>query len=233
MTRATLFGSIAVFGFLAVTASASAEDNTLTDQEKADGWVLLFDGKTHDGWMTSNRSPSKTPVEEGAINPHRCGAYMMVHEKEWGNFTLSLDFKVSKGCNSGVFVRTSPLESKRGRDVGYNGIEIAIDDSVKNGAHATGAIYDLSPVRADATRKTGEWNHMEITCDRSKITVVLNGVDVNFIDLNDFTEPNKRPDGTPHKFDEAFKNHPRSGYIGLQDHGAPVWFKNIKIKALK
>ena len=74
---------------------------------------------------------------------------------------------------------------------------------------------------------------MEITCDRSKITVVLNGVDVNFIDLNDFTEPNKRPDGTPHKFDEAFKNHPRSGYIGLQDHGAPVWFKNIKIKALK
>lgn len=233
MKRTATMSSFGLVGVLMIAAAAFAEDNVLSPQEKADGWVLLFDGKTHAGWMTSNKSPSKTPVEDGSINPHKCGAYMMVHEKQWGNFILSLDFKVSKGCNSGIFIRTNPLEPKPGRDVGYNGIEVAIDDAVKNGSHATGAIYDLSPVRADATKKTGEWNHIEITCDRSKILVVLNGVAVNNIDLNDFTEPNKRPDGTPHKFDVAFKDHPRSGYIGLQDHGAPVWFKNIKLKPLK
>jgi len=211
----------------------AAEDNVLSKQERAEGWVLLFDGKTLNGWMTSDRGTSRTPVEQESINPHKCGAYMMVHEKEWDNFVLSLDFKVSKGCNSGVFVRTSPLDPRPGKDVGYNGIEIAIDDSIKAGYHATGAIYDLSPARADAMRPAGEWNHFDITCDRSRITVVLNGVNVNNIDLNQFTEPNKRPDGTSHKFDVAFRDHPRRGYIGLQDHGAPVWFKNIKIKPLK
>src|SRR5262249_47405682 len=84
----------------------SAADNELTAKEKADGWLLLFDGKSLDGWMTSGGKPSKTPVEDGCINPHRCGGYMMVHKKQWDNFVLSLDYKISKGCNSGVFIRT-------------------------------------------------------------------------------------------------------------------------------
>jgi len=53
---------------------AFAADNQSTDKEKEDGWVLLFDGKTLDSWMTSAGAPSKTPVEDGAINPHKCGA---------------------------------------------------------------------------------------------------------------------------------------------------------------
>jgi hypothetical protein len=53
------------------------------------------------------------------------------------------------------------------------------------------------------------------------------------MDVDQWTKPNLRPDGTQHKFDIAYKDHPRSGYIGLQDHGAPCWFKNIKIKPLK
>jgi len=57
-----------------------AADNELSAQEKADGWRLLFDGKTLDGWMTSAGQPGKTPVEDGAINPHKCGRYMMVHK---------------------------------------------------------------------------------------------------------------------------------------------------------
>ena len=59
------------------------------------------------------------------------------------------------------------------------------------------------------------------------------GAEVNSIDLDQFTEPNKRPDGTPHKFDVTYKNHPRKGYIGLQDHGSPCWFKNIKLRPLE
>ena len=100
--------------------------------------------------MTSSGKPSKTPVEDGCINPHRCGGYMMVHEKKWENFVLSLDFKISKGCNSGIFIRTFPLKPRPGKDVGFNGIEVAIDDTHGAGYHDTGR--DLRPGEADEER---------------------------------------------------------------------------------
>ncbi len=207
-------------------------DNALSDRERADGWVLLFDGKTLDGWMTSSRGPSRTPVEDGCINPHGCGGYMMIHEREWSDFALSLDFKLSEGCNSGVFVRTFPLEPRPGKDVGYNGIEVALDDTQTAGPHDTGALYDLVPPSRNAMKPAGQWNHLEVTCDGPRITVAVNGEVVTRMNLDEWTKPNVRPDGTPHKFDVAYKDHPRHGYIGLQDHGAPCWFKNIKIRPI-
>jgi hypothetical protein len=69
-------------------------------------------------------------------------------------------------------------------------------------------------------------------CDKNLISVTLNGEEVTQADLSLFDQPNKRPDGTQHKFDIAFKGHPRKGYIGLQDHGSPCWFKNIKLRPL-
>jgi hypothetical protein len=220
-----------VLAFLAVRSPAA--DNTLTEKEKEEGWILLFDGKTQKGWMTSDEKPSKREVEENSINPHKCGHYMMVHEKQRENFTLACDFKISKTCNSGIFVRTSPLKARPGLDSGYNGIEIQILDSKTAGFHDTGAIYDLVKPTKNAMKPVGEWNHMVITCDKNMITVALNGEEVNKMNLDEWTEKNKRPDGTPHKFDIAYKDHPRKGYIGLQDHGADCWFKNIKLKPLK
>ncbi len=214
-------------------AAPAAADNALTEKEKADGWLLLFDGKTLDGWMTSGGKPSRVPVEDGCINPHRCGGYMMVHKERWENFVLALDFKISRGCNSGVFIRTSSLTPRPGKDVGFNGIEVAIDDTAGAGYHDTGALYDLvKPARA-MRKPTGEWNHLVVTCDRNLIEVELNGERVTRMDLDQWTRPNLRPDGSRHKFDVAYKDHPRKGYIGLQDHGSPCWFKNIKIKPLK
>lgn len=212
---------------------ARAEDNTLTAAEKASGWRLLFDGRTLAGWRTSSNQPSKTPVEDGSLNPHRSGGYMLVHEETWENFQLSLDFKLSKGCNSGVFVRTYSLTPRPGKDVGFNGIEVALDDTTGAGYHDTGAIYDLVKPTRNAMRPIGEWNHVEITCDKSVIDVVLNGERVTHMDADEFTQPNRRPDGSEHKFDIVYKDHPRRGYIGLQDHGAPCWFKNIKIRKLE
>jgi Domain of Unknown Function (DUF1080) len=212
--------------------AAFAGDNEVTPQEKADGWLLLFDGKTLNGWQTSSQKPSKVPVEDGSINPHGSGGYMMIHEKQWANFILSLDFKISRGCNSGVFVRTFPLTPRPGKDVGFNGIEVQVLDSLTAGYYDTGAFYDLvKPVR-NAMKPVGEWNHMVITCDRNILAVELNGEKVNRMDLDEWKEPNKRPDGSPHKFDIAYKDHPRKGYIGLQDHGAACWYKNIKLKPL-
>src|SRR5580658_2198279 len=87
---------------------AFSADNELTPEDKAAGWILLFDGKTLDGWMRSDGQPSARGVDQGAINPHRCGAYMLVYDKEFSDFVLELDFKVTFRCNSGIFVRTYP-----------------------------------------------------------------------------------------------------------------------------
>jgi hypothetical protein len=173
------------------------------------------------------------PVENGCINPHGSGGYMMIHEKTWSDYILALDFKISKGCNSGVFIRTYPLIPRPGKDVGFNGLEVAIDDTKAAGYHDTGAIYDLVKPSKNAMKPQGEWNHMVITCDGPKLSIELNGELVTQMNLDQWTSPNRRPDGSEHKFDVAYKDHPRFGYIGLQDHGSPCWYKNIKIKTLK
>ncbi len=120
MNRQWLLWSLLATVLLSVTsmvarAQLRSAENTLSSQEKQAGWILLFNGKNLDGWQTSSRTPSKVPVEDGAINPHGCGGYMMIHEKTWADFVMMLDFKISKGCNSGVFIRTYPLTRARAR----------------------------------------------------------------------------------------------------------------------
>jgi hypothetical protein len=158
---------------------------------------------------------------------------MMIYENPLDDFKLALDFKISPKCNSGIFIRTFPLQPRPGKDVGFNGIEVAIDDTKTAGFHDTGAIYDLVKPSRNAMKPVGEWNHIEITCDKNLIAVNLNGEQVSKMDLDEWTQPNRRPDGSEHKFDIAYKDHPRHGFIGLQDHGADCWFKNIKLKPLR
>lgn len=208
-------------------------DNKLTDAEKQAGWKLLFDGKTLDGWTTDKLEASQTPVEDGCLNPHGCGGYMMVPKGKYGDFLLSLDFKISKGCNSGIFLRTFSLEPKPGWDVGFNGLEVQVLDSQGKDYHDTGAIYDLVKPARNTMQPAGEWNHALIRCEKNLVTVEINGDLVTRMDLDEFTEPSKRPDGSVHKFTGiAYKDFPREGYIGLQDHGSPCWYKNIKLLPL-
>ncbi len=222
-----------LLGILLVNSTASAADNVLSEQEQKDGWVLLFDGKSTAGWMSPKGKPlPASHVQEGSLNPHSCD-YMLTHEKVWDNFKLALDFKISEKCNSGIFIRTFPLEPRPGKDVGFNGLEVAVDDTKNADYHDTGAIYDLSKPTKNAMRPPGEWNHIEITCNKNVIEIVLNGEPVNRLDLDQWTEKFKRPDGSDHKFDVAYKDHPRKGHIGLQDHGSNCWYKNIKLLPLK
>ena len=93
-------------------------------------------------------------------------------------------------------------------------------------------MYDALAPSAEASRPAGEWNHIEITADGSRVRVVLNGERVLDADLSRWTEARKNPDGTENKFARPLKDFPRTGSIGLQDHNSPVWFKNIKVKRL-
>src|SRR5258708_3360096 len=92
--------SLVACGLALLAGRACAADNELTESEKKAGWELLFDGKSLEGWMTSSEKPSQRPVEDSALNPHKCGGYMLIHDKVHDNFKLALDFKISEKCNS-------------------------------------------------------------------------------------------------------------------------------------
>jgi 3-keto-disaccharide hydrolase len=207
-------------------------DNELTDQDKKDGWVLLWNGKDSEGWVDGAGAALKAEMlKEGAINPHGSGGHMVYTKEKHGNFVFACDFKVSKGCNSGVFFRTGSM-----KDPVQTGFEIQVFDSAgkeKVGKHDSGALYDIVAPSKNAMKPAGEWNHLEITANGSKVSIALNAEKVVECDLDQGTEPEKNPDGTKNKFKTALKDFAREGHFGLQDHGADVWFKNLKVKPLK
>ena len=166
---------------LCAVAGRAAAENDLSAEERAAGWRLLFDGKTTTGWMSPKGKPlPESHVQAGALNPHPCD-YMLVWGEALGDFELVLEFKLSPKCNSGIFVRTSPLEPRPGKDVGFNGIEIALDDTTTAGYHDTGAIYDLVAPRENRMKPAGEWNAARIVSRGSRLEVSINGAAVTAI----------------------------------------------------
>ena len=216
----------------AFTAPAFAGDNELSPEEQAEGWILLFNGKDLDNWMTNREKPSRTEVENGMFNTRKCGGYLLMPKDLYSDYVLKFDYKPAPGANSGVFLRQFPLDPPDGLMIYECGIEVQILDDLETPMHDTGSVYDLVPASLDARDPDSEWEHMEITADGPNITVVVNGQQTATINLDEFTEKRMRPDGTEHKFNVAFAEHPRKGYIGFQDHGDDVWFKNVKLKPL-
>jgi hypothetical protein len=203
----------------------AAGDNELSEQEKKDGWTLLFDGKTSEGWTALKAAN----IEDGCINPFKSGNYVTFAKDKYADFVLACDFKLTKECNSGIFIRTGDP-----KDPVQTGIEIQVYDSKaeKPSKHDCGAIYDLVAPSKNTLKPLGEWNHIEVTCEKSKISVVLNGEAVASIDVDKWTEAGKNPDGTENKYKKALKDFPREGLLGFQDHGKPCWYKNVKLKKL-
>lgn len=149
-------------------------------------------------------------------------------KERYGDFVLDLEFKVDKDSNSGVFIRTGDIEKWL-----HTAIEVQIHDSTDGTERGScGAIYDcLAPGKA-VTKEPGRWNQMTIIAKANKINVVMNGEQIIDMDLDLWTEPHKNPDGTKNKFKTAYKDMPRVGHIGFQDHGDPVWYRNIRIQPL-
>lgn len=151
-------------------------------------------------------------------------------KKRFGDFILDLEFKCEEKTNSGVFVRCDDIKQWL-----HTGIEIQImqNKSAKSGRNDTGAVYDcLAPTKVPI-KKAGEWNRYTIICNDNWIHVILNGERITDMNLDLWTAAHKNPDGSKNKFNNAYKEMKREGHIGLQYHGHPVWFRNLRIKSLK
>lgn len=200
-------------------------------QPDKDGFLTLFNGRDLSGWQPA----VNWAVEDGVIalknrtdRQEHNDNYLWT-ERQYGDFVLDLEFKVAQGTNSGVFLHTS-----NPKDPVQSGIEIQVASSAPGrplGKGSIGGIYDLVAPTANPL-KPDDWNRYAITCQGSKISVVLNGKPVSEANLDQWTEARKSPDGTANKFDKPLREFARTGYLGLQDHGTPVWYRNIRIKPL-
>ncbi|MBX7167780.1 MAG: DUF1080 domain-containing protein [Pirellulales bacterium] len=222
--RFSLIGTLAL---ALCVPSLHAADNELTAAEQAAGWQLLFNGRDHTGWSCNTGKPIATPIEDGCLLPFQSGGYIIAYEKPFGDFILKCDVKMSDGeCNSGIFFRVGNLKNPI-----YTGLEVQVYASRDLGYHDFGSIYDLAKPW-HMNWKDGDWNTVEVTCKGPLVVASVNGDVVSMIDCDDFAEPGKRPDGSKHKFMKAIKDFPRSGYLGFQDHGHKVWYKNVKLLEL-
>jgi len=187
----------------------------------------IFDGKTGQGWMLCNRAPvPPANIQRDGLNPHGTGSYLVVYDQKLGDFVLDFDYKLSKGCNTGIFLRVSDLNNPV-----QTGIEVALDDARRGDDRDSGGFYGLVAPTIFAQKPAGEWNHMTITALGPRLTVSLNETEVSSMNLDLWTLPGKRPDGSDHRFkDRTVAYMARSGFMGFQDLGADCWFKNIAVK---
>lgn len=235
MTKRFFFTMLSVM----VTAATHAQQNQLTDQEKKEGWKLLFDGRTSKGWHTYNKKTfgEGWKVSEGTLfrdtTAVKKEAGDICTDEVFENFDLKLQWKISKDGNSGVMflVHESPEY-----DAPYlTGPEMQIldNDGHPDGKivkHRAGDLYDLISSSSEPVRPVGEWNDAEIRLDHGKLTLYLNGVQTVTTTLWD-KQWNDLVKGSKFAKMPGFAKY-KSGHIDLQDHGHDVWFRNIKIRKL-
>jgi len=224
------------------TAGMAQTPNTLTKKEVRQGWKLLFDGTTTKGWHTYLRDTvgSKWTVQNGAIvfdpSKPRNGGGDIVTNEAYENYELNLEWKISKGGNSGIIFDIQ--EDPKFRATYLTGPEMQVLDNIdaddnKKQNHLAGCLYDMS---GDATvskpKSVGEWNKVRLIQNKGHLTFYLNGVKT-FDGQIGSEEWNKLVENSKFK-DKAFSNFAKvaKGKIALQEHPGSSQWRNIKIKAL-
>ena len=227
---------------------AATSPNQLSEKEKEEGWKLLFDGKSTDGWRgyLKDSFPEKGwIIEDGALKVQGAGTGEagnggdIIFDEEFKDFELSLEWKISEGGNSGIFYLAEEIE---GEPIFTSAPEMQILDNDrhpdaklgKDGNRQAGSLYDLIPARPQNAKPVGEWNKVSILVYRGTVVHTQNGE--NVVEYHLWTDEWKEMiKDSKFKDWKSFLNaggDDKKGYIGLQDHGDDVWFRNIKIKEL-
>lgn len=204
----------------------------LSEQEKAKGWELLFDGKTLNGWRNYKGKGVKPgwKVESGMLVHTKDGGDLIT-EKQYENFVLKLEWKVAEGGNSGIFFGARETDGA----IYFSGIEMQIIDNdrhpdAKHAKHVSGACYGLYQPPAGAAKKAGEWNQVKVVKQGDHYQFFLNDVKTADFKLEDVDFINRIAASKFKKWPHFARY--RKGHIGFQDHGDQVSFRNIKILEL-
>jgi hypothetical protein len=187
------------------------------------GFQPLFNGKDLTGWeMKQAKGDIKDfwSVKDGVLTA-KAGTGWLSTTKEFGDFVLRVEWRIQSGGNSGVFLHVpGPVEGKSPSQTGME-VQILDDNAEKYKTlkpyQYSGSIYTFVPCAKRVFKGAGEWNDFEITCKGDLTTVVYNGEKVAEADASKIPELGKRP---------------KSGFIGLQNHGSPVEFRKVEIKEL-
>ena len=222
---------------LAMAASPlfAAEPNTLTDQERAAGWRLLFNGKSLDGFRgyRTEEIGAGWKAQDGAMTLTAAKSGDIMTKDAFADFELTFEWKISKSGNSGVIYRVGLGQTASHR----TGPEYQILDNVdakdnKLGNHLAGSLYDIGrEAPRDLVRPVGEWNSSRLVAKGWKVEHWLNGKQVIALDL-------ASAEGKAAIAASKFKNVATfaslaQGHIAFQDHGDVVSYRSIKLRELK
>jgi hypothetical protein len=188
-----------------------------------EGFVSLFDGKSLAGWRGATQGYE---VVDGELRCRKGAGGKLLTEKEFGDFTLRFDFRLTPGANNGLGIR-APVEG----DAAFNAMELQIlDDAHPKYAslqpwQVHGSIYGVVAAERGSLKPAGEWNTEEVTVNGSRVKVVVNGKMIVDADVAPFRDGQPTLDGRPHPGLAR-----TSGHIGFLGHGDEVHFRNIRIR---
>ncbi|MDB5134183.1 MAG: hypothetical protein JWP37_786 [Mucilaginibacter sp.] len=217
---------------------AAQTHNELTAKEKKQGWHLLFDGKTTDGWhnyLKPNAGPAWS-VSDGALqlDPSvKEGRGDAVTEKEYENFELAIDWNIAEEGNSGIIFLVH--EDKAYDNTYVTGPEYQLLDDKKaednkKPNHLAGSLYDIITPTKASENPAGQWNHTVIRLQNGELTFWLNGVQTVKTHIWD-ANWNELVAQSKFKSWKGFAAF-HKGHIALQDHGYHIAFRDIKVREL-
>jgi hypothetical protein len=203
----------------------------LTPTASADDFKPLFNGKDLTGWVVDG--PKEYRNKDGTIAPMwqvrdgvlacagRAFGFLRYTERQYSDFVLHVEYRMSPGSNSGIGIRTGVFDPSRSKETrpSYACYEVQLlDDASKPASkYSSGSLYRYVAPKTNPVKSAGQWNAVDVECRGPRIRVTINGLEV--LDFDQTTT-------------EELKNKPLKGYVCLQSHTLPVEFRNVRIRDL-
>ena len=237
----------------AVEKECICEENAIPEGGE---WITMFDGQTFTGWRgyCNKEVPKGWVVEEGVITYKGSdstidpGGGDLIYDKQFLNFEFEIEWKIDKAGNSGIFYTAQEIE---GMPIYYSSPEYQLLDNENmpdawegvGGNREAGAVYDMIPPIPQPVKPYGNWNKTRIVVYNKHVFHYMNDVlilDFKFgtpvwkalVDHSKFSKFSTSPEKCPEAYEIMLDCGNKPGYIGLQDHGYGVCFKNIRVREL-